>query len=189
MIIQILTLIGAYLIGSLPTGYWLAKFFFEVDIRQYGSGNIGATNIGRILGKKYFLIVMLIDVLKAYATLAAASLYVSNELWYLFCVAGALLIGNAHSLFLHFRGGKGVATALGIISFFMPSWLVLSFACIWGLIFAITAFAFLASLIAMLFVLIAHIIFFGLTSLAFFLVIVFFWLVIRHLSNFASMNR
>lgn len=189
MIIQILTLFGAYIIGSIPTGYWFAKYLFGIDIREHGSGNIGASNIGRILGKKYFLVIMLIDALKAYATLAAANLYASNELWYLFCVAGALLIGNAYSLFLQFRGGKGVATALGIISFFMPFWLVLSFACIWVLIFAVTAFAFLASLIAMLFVLIMQIIFFGLTSVAFFLVIVFFWLVIRHISNFASMNR
>lgn len=189
MIISILILFGAYLVGSIPTGYWFAKFLFGIDIREHGSGNIGATNVGRILGKKYFLIIMLIDALKAYAILAAADLYASNELWYLFCVAGALLIGNAHSFFLQFRGGKGVATALGIISFFMPFWLVLSFACIWGLIFALTAFAFLASLIAMLFVLIAHIIFFGLTSVALFLVIVFCWLVIRHLSNFASLNR
>lgn len=183
MIIHLLFLVSAYLVGSIPTGYWLARILYDIDIRQHGSGNIGATNVGRILGKKYFLLVMLIDALKAYAILAAASMYASNELWYLFCAAGLLLLGNAHSLFLHFRGGKGVATALGILSFFMPFWLILFFIFIWGLIFSITAFAFLASLLAVFFVLCMYLLFFGLTTIALFVMLVFVWLIARHTAN------
>lgn len=183
-------LIFAYIVGSIPTGYWLAKLLCDIDIQEYGSGNIGATNVGRTLGKKYFFIVMLLDALKAYATLVVANNHISNELWYLFSVAGLLLLGNAHSLFLQFRGGKGVATVLGILTFFVPFWMVLIFCLLWLPIFLITAFAFFASLFAMLFIFFIYLFFFGFTAITFFLIILFFWLVSRHKTNITTfVNR
>ncbi len=190
MITHIIFLLIAYLVGSIPTGYWLAYFLFGIDIQQHGSGNIGATNLGRTLGKKYFFVVMFLDALKAYLTLEAARLYISTELLYLFCVAALLLLGNAHSLFLQFRGGKGVATVLGILAFFVPFWVMLIFGLMWGPIFFITTFAFFASLFAMLFVFFIYLIFFGFTAITFFLVALFFWLVTRHCANIkAFLNR
>lgn len=183
MIFHIFSLILAYVIGSIPTGYWLAKLLYDVDIRQHGSGNTGATNVGRILGKKYFFLVMMIDACKAYAFLVMVNRYGLNETWYLLCIAGCLLIGNAHSLFLNFQGGKGVATALGILSFFLPFWMIIFFSVFWGLVFFLTTFAFLASLITMFVVFTVYVICFGTTLFTFFLIVLFIWLLLRHHSN------
>lgn len=183
MMTLIIFLFGAYLIGSFPTGYWFAKIFYGVDIRDHGSGNIGATNVGRLLGKKYFFLVMAIDAVKAYLMLACSQAFASSNSLFLFCIAATLLLGNAHSIFLRFRGGKGVATVLGILAFFMPFWLVLFFAVVWGLTFSFTTAAFFASLLAAFFVLLVHLLFFGLTVMTLFLVFLLMWLTARHKTN------
>lgn len=190
MMMLIIFLLVAYLIGSFPTGYWFAKIFYGVDIREHGSGNIGATNVGRILGKKFFFLVMAIDASKAFVTLTCAKIFASGNLLFLFCVAATLLLGNAHSIFLRFRGGKGVATSLGVLAFFMPFWLVLFFAVVWGLTFSFTRAAFFASLLAAFFVLLVHLLFFGLTVMTLFLVFLLMWLTARHKINiFLFLNR
>ena len=109
---QIPLLLSAYLVGSIPTGYLLAKYFFSVDLTRHGSGNIGATNAARVIGKKYFLIVFSLDFSKAFLFLA---LLIPSPL-----AAVALLVGNAYSPFLNFKGGKGVATSAGILAALFP---------------------------------------------------------------------
>ena len=110
----LLLLIGAYLIGSIPIGYLIARIYGINDIRRYGSHSIGATNVSRILGVHSFFIVLFGDVLKAYFYLRICSLFEVSSLVILLCAA-ALLIGNSHSIFLHGSGGKGVATFIGIM--------------------------------------------------------------------------
>ena len=117
---NILLLLSAYLIGSIPTAVWIGKFFYKIDVREYGSGNAGATNVFRVLGKKAGIPVLLIDVLKGFAAvnLAYLSHYVphSNQFTNLEIVLGiASLIGHIFPLFASFRGGKGIATLLGIV--------------------------------------------------------------------------
>ena len=117
-----ITTIVAYLLGSIPTAVWYGQGFFGLDIRQYGSGNAGATNTFRVLGKRAGTIVMLVDVLKGYT---AASL--SPLLWYAdvitekeiltFKIVFGLVavIGHLYPIFANFKGGKGVATLLGMV--------------------------------------------------------------------------
>jgi len=113
-------LIGAYLLGSIPTAVWIGKFFYRIDVREYGSGNAGATNTFRVLGKKAGIPVLIIDVLKGFAAvnLAYISDYTphSNQFINLQLVLGiASLIGHIFPIFASFRGGKGIATLLGIV--------------------------------------------------------------------------
>lgn len=117
---NILLLLAAYLLGSIPSAVWIGKFFYRVDVREYGSGNAGATNTFRVLGKKAGIPVLVIDSLKGYAAvcLACFSHYTpgSNQFINLELVLGiASLIGHIFPLFASFRGGKGIATLLGIV--------------------------------------------------------------------------
>lgn len=120
MTLVVLFIVLAYLIGSIPTALWIGRSTHGVDIREHGSKNAGATNTFRILGRKCGWIVLTIDVLKG---LAASSLplifaedYSKNELL-LFQISTSLvcIIGHIFPVFAQFRGGKGVASALGII--------------------------------------------------------------------------
>lgn len=115
-----LLLIGlAYLIGSIPSGYLIARFYGIEDIRSHGSGNIGATNVARILGAKFFFIVFSADFFKAFCfiTLMQSLCYAQISVM----LAGlALIFGNGASIFLQFRGGKAVATSCGVLSAINP---------------------------------------------------------------------
>lgn len=117
---NILLLLGAYLLGSVPTAVWIGKYFYKIDVREYGSGNAGATNAFRVLGKKAGIPVLLIDILKGFSAVCLAhfSPYVqgTNQFINLQLVLGiASLVGHIFPLFASFRGGKGIATLLGII--------------------------------------------------------------------------
>ena len=103
----------AYLIGALPTGYLIAQLKGIKDIRQHGSGNIGATNVARILGKQYFFLIFLLDAGKAYLFIHLIKQYFDFN--YLCIFASILLFGNGYSLFLRGSGGKGVATLCGLL--------------------------------------------------------------------------
>jgi glycerol-3-phosphate acyltransferase PlsY len=118
-----LAVLAGYLIGAIPNGYLVARLVRGIDIRQHGSGNIGATNVGRILGLKWFFVVFALDFLKAvipvsllmYADLPA----LVPEGWPRSAVASlaglAILIGNLFPVYIGFRGGKGAATGTGVI--------------------------------------------------------------------------
>ena len=121
----ILLLVGGlcYLIGSIPFGYLVARWVKGIDIREHGSRNIGATNVGRVLGLKWFFVVFLLDFLKA---AIPVSLLLKGFLWYLSppgwhhttsAAFGGLciLLGNMFPVFLQFRGGKGAATGTGVM--------------------------------------------------------------------------
>jgi acyl phosphate:glycerol-3-phosphate acyltransferase len=119
-ILHIILLIFAYLLGSIPTAVWIGKYFYKIDVREYGSGNAGATNTFRVLGKRAGIPVLLIDVLKGFAAVSLAhfSDYAphTNQFINLQLVLGiASLMGHIFPIFASFRGGKGIATLLGII--------------------------------------------------------------------------
>ncbi len=112
---------GAYLIGSIPSAVWVGQFFFGIDVREYGSGNAGATNTFRVLGKKAGIPVLLMDIGKGYLALQLA-LLVGNYLPgtqqfvnFKLALGIAALLGHIFPIFAGFRGGKGVATLLGIL--------------------------------------------------------------------------
>ena len=108
----------SYLIGSIPFGVVLARAQ-RIDIREQGSGNIGATNVARVLGKKAGLLTLLGDVLKGLLVVFGASLLYEKPL--VIALAGLMVfLGHLYSIFLKFKGGKGVATSLGLFSYIMP---------------------------------------------------------------------
>lgn len=122
--IAILILI-AYLLGSIPTSVWIGKAFYKIDVREFGSGNAGATNTFRVLGKNAGIPVLIIDILKGTAAVALAYLSSfaphSDEFINLQLGLGiAALIGHIFPVFAGFRGGKGVATILGIVICILP---------------------------------------------------------------------
>ncbi|MDP4250559.1 MAG: glycerol-3-phosphate 1-O-acyltransferase PlsY [Bacteroidota bacterium] len=123
---EVLFIFFAYLIGSIPTAVWISRYFFGVDIRDYGSGNAGATNTFRVLGSKWGSIVMSVDVLKG---VVATSLYIllpfymHNEWDRTNLMVGlglAAVVGHIFPLWADFRGGKGVATLFGMILAIQP---------------------------------------------------------------------
>lgn len=111
----------AYLIGSIPTALWYGQYFHQIDVREFGSKNAGATNTFRVLGKKAGTIVFLIDVLKGFLATSLASFLFDFDKIYNYEIAefkilfGILaIIGHLYPVFANFRGGKGVASSLGL---------------------------------------------------------------------------
>ena len=181
---MLLLFLISYLIGSIPSGYWLAKYLFKVDVTKVGSGNIGATNVARVLGdKKYFFLVFFLDFIKAYITLFMFSLHVSL-ISILFLCSVFLLLGNGCSIFLKFRGGKGVATMLGILAFLYPS-LFFGYVVLWGFIVVLSRKVGIASIVGVLALLPMFFLLYGkpdvLTLLFLFFIVI--WVCVRHKNN------
>ena len=123
MALKVTLLVVSYMLGSIPFGYVIFKLFRGGDIRTLGSGNIGATNVGRFLGKKGWGATFLLDAGKGLLAVVLAQRLTGDPAWGAF--AGVLVIlGHNYSVFLRFRGGKGVATALGVFAAIAP-WAVL----------------------------------------------------------------
>jgi acyl phosphate:glycerol-3-phosphate acyltransferase len=115
----------AYLLGSIPTSVWIGKSFYNIDVREFGSGNAGATNTFRVLGKNAGIPVLIIDILKGSLAVALAyfSDFVPQSSEFINLQLGlgvAALIGHIFPVLAGFRGGKGVATILGIVICILP---------------------------------------------------------------------
>ena len=125
---ELLVIFLAYLIGSIPTALIISKRFFGVDIRDYGSGNMGATNTFRVLGSNYGTVVMLFDILKGMLAVSLYNFlpyYLRNNTLYdrtnlMVGLGMAAVIGHIFPLFARFRGGKGVATLFGMVLGIQP---------------------------------------------------------------------
>ena len=123
-IYSVSALIAAYLFGSIPTAVWIGQAFFNIDVREYGSGNAGATNTFRVLGKKAGIPVMLLDILKGWTAtnlayfigISTTGAYNSSSYTnYALALGIAAVMGHLFPIFAGFRGGKGIATLLGMI--------------------------------------------------------------------------
>jgi glycerol-3-phosphate acyltransferase PlsY len=144
----VLILLGGYLAGSCPFGYWVVRLVKHEDIRKVGSGNIGATNVWRTYGRWLGVPVVLLDVLKGFVPALVGVLLVSHLVGIL---AGSLaMLGHWRPLFLRFeKGGKMVATCGGVL--FGVAWLVgLSGLAVWIVVFLLSRYASLASILAAL---------------------------------------
>ena len=135
--------------GSVPSGLWLVQSFHGIDIRNYGSKNIGTTNVIRIVGPKTAVLVLIADAFKGILAVGIMSYFFHNPLLDVVTALGALL-GHNYSLFLGFKGGKGVATALGLLIFMMPKVAVASFG-IWLVCVLLTRYVSLGSIMAAIF--------------------------------------
>ena len=153
-LVQVFTvLICAYLIGSIPTGYLIVKSKTGQDIRTIGSGSTGATNVKRVLGKKWFFTVMILDAIKGATPVVLATMFGTVGVKYGILpvlAAVAVIIGHSKPCFLNFRGGKSVASGIGTI-------LALNFvagiiiALTWAIITYTTRYVSVGSIVALLF--------------------------------------
>ena len=141
-----LSIIIGYIFGSIPSGLVLVKMVCGIDIREYGSKNIGTTNVFRTVGGRMASIVLVADVVKGIlAVLLVRYLFDSNLHLELFTAISALL-GHNYSMFLGFKGGRGVATGLGLILLFMPDVCIFSFT-VWLVIVFVTRYVSLGSIV------------------------------------------
>jgi glycerol-3-phosphate acyltransferase PlsY len=150
---EILLIVLAYLIGSIPTSVWVSKYFFDIDIRDYGSGNAGATNTYRVLGPKWGTIVMVTDMVKGIVAVKLAFLlpeYADSEINLQNLQTGlglAAVVGHIFPIWADFRGGKGVATLFGLVLGISP-WTALSCVGIFIAVLYLTRFVSLSSILA-----------------------------------------
>lgn len=150
---ELLLIVLAYFIGSIPTALIISKSFFHIDIRDYGSGNMGATNTFRVLGSKYGTVVMIFDILKGMAAVALYNFlpyYLTNEWDRTNLMVGlglAAVLGHIFPIFAQFRGGKGVATLFGMILTVQP---VIAISCVgvFLLVLYLTRYVSLSSILA-----------------------------------------
>ncbi len=175
----ILMLLICYLVGAIPCGYLVGKKN-NIDLRSRGSGNVGATNAFRLLGPQLGLTVLLLDLAKGFLPVLIVNLYFGPG-W---AVAAGLaaIVGHSWSIFLGFRGGKGVATGAGVLIALMP-WVVLIAFIIWLLVILLSGYVSLGSIIGAIAVAILAL-FFKVPGIYFLFVIPAVVLVIvRHLPN------
>jgi acyl phosphate:glycerol-3-phosphate acyltransferase len=148
-----ISLILCYLIGSIPTGFLVAKYLKGIDIREHGSGNVGATNTARVVGKLPGLLVLIVDILKGWVCVAlVAKLFIGMGVTfapdtYALMLGSMAIVGHIWTVFLGFRGGKGIATSSGVFLGAAPKILLIALA-IWIVIFAWKRYVSLASIIS-----------------------------------------
>jgi len=152
--------LASYIIAGIPFGYLLAKIFAGVDIKQEGSGNIGATNVLRVLkqynpqlAKKLGAITLFLDAIKGVVVLIVAKMLGANAdtLW---TIALLAVWGHCFSIFLNFEGGKGVATGFGVLLFLLPIPTIIAFIA-WGVSAKLIKISSLSSLIALITLIVA----------------------------------
>ncbi len=159
ILIKILITIIAYLFGSIPTAYLLYKIKKGDDIRKYGSGNVGGTNVIRTLGTAWGLFIIIIDMLKGFLPILAVYFIYPDDFILLAAVAVAVVLGHVFPVYIKFRGGKAISTTFGVVAgisslpFIMePTWLrilpMFLALGVWILVFVITRIVSLGSLVA-----------------------------------------
>lgn len=144
----------AYLVGATPVGYLVGRIVGKIDIRQHGSGNIGATNVGRVLGARWGIFVFALDLLKGLGPVAGLPLLFlpsggQDRLHWQVAAGIATVLGHMFPCWLGFRGGKGVATALGVVAWLAP-WPTVAAVAAFATVFAVWRIVSLASIVASL---------------------------------------
>ena len=186
---MLLEIILAFLIGSVPTGYLLNKYFGQGDIRKVGSGNIGATNVLRHSGKLLGLLTLLIDIGKGFLALEWLYVYGGEET--VSILGSSVVLGHIFSPWLKFKGGKGVATMLGVIVFitfpFEPKNIFFVTTFSWLMIVFFTRYVALGSVISLTIATIYS--FFYIKSLFLFFVLMTLLITYKHKDNFERIRN
>ena len=194
----LLGLILSYLIGSIPSGYLLGKIIKGVDLRQHGSGNLGATNAFRVLGKGIGAGVLIVDILKGtFAVILAKNYFYQENMGislnlFLCLTAIAVVSGHNWTIFLRFKGGKGIATSLGVLIAFAILierfiWVVLCVVFLWLIIFLSSGFVSLASVLCSIALPLASIFFHLPKEIIILLSVLGVFSVIRHKPNISRL--
>ncbi|NLJ18195.1 glycerol-3-phosphate 1-O-acyltransferase PlsY [Globicatella sulfidifaciens] len=184
---QFIFLFICYLLGSIPTGVWYSKMKHQIDVRELGSGNSGATNIGRNFGFKAAVFVSVIDVLKGLVAMLLAHYFYPHTNWVIMGAGIAAILGHAYPIFANFRGGKVVATSFAVLAgynFFIG----LSFVLVLFILIYLTSTISLAALtsfsLATLYVLFTQPLIFGLGFVA-----IAAFMIYRHRTNVVRLMR
>jgi glycerol-3-phosphate acyltransferase PlsY len=176
-------LVFAYLCGSIPFGLLIGRYFGRVDIRKHGSGNIGATNVARIMGKKWAFLTFILDGLKGFLPVILAKAIFGRFEGESVVVLSAVMavLGHIFPVWLKLKGGKGVSTTIFVL--FAVDWRLALFLCLmWGNTFLITRISALSALVAIMATTLLSLLFlsFEITAMCLFLC---FIIVIRHIDN------
>jgi len=181
-----------YLIGSFPSGYLVGKSQ-GIDIRQHGSGNIGATNVLRVMGKKWGYLVFVCDSLKGFISVKLGVLLAAGagaDATLAGVVAGiCCIVGHNYTVWLHFKGGKGIATSIGVMLAIVPILIVLIVLVVWLAVFFVWKYVSLASICAALSLPLAVLVLFPFVARGNYWVLVVFSIIVaalavwRHRSN------
>ena len=190
MLIKLIFGLGlSYFLGSIPTAYIFGKLYKGIDIREHGSKNVGATNVFRTLGKVPGSIVLTLDILKGVVAVVAVSYFIQVDQVVFYILFGvAAVCGHNWTVFLNFKGGKGVATSLGVLiglTIKIASLrLVLAFVVlIWTTVFLSTGYVSLASMIAVVFLPLLMLIFTQSLALIILGIVFCIFVVLRHRPN------
>src|SRR5687768_1915429 len=143
----VLWLVASYFVGAIPTSYLLSRFFAGIDLRQQGSGNLGATNLYRVLGWRYAIPAALVDIGKGFVPVVVFAPRESPSQLFALACGVAAIIGHVFSVFVRFKGEKGVATSAGIMLGLTPLAFAVS-AAVWAAMVKITGYVSLASISA-----------------------------------------
>jgi glycerol-3-phosphate acyltransferase PlsY len=146
MLIKFLYVVFAYLCSSIPFAYILPKVVKKIDIRKVGSGNPGTANVFRSIGKGAGIVVFVFDTLKGFFPVFFA-IFIDNSFSYSVAVATATIVGHMFTIFFNFKGGKGVATGLGVFLALMPLPSLVAFM-VFGLVFLLSGYVALGSIFA-----------------------------------------
>ena len=189
ILLIILSVVISYLIGAIPTGYLFGKYLKGIDIRQHGSGNVGATNAFRVLGKGACAAVLILDILKGVlpATIVADALGMNSILGRVF-LGIVVVCGHNWTVFLNFKGGKGIATSLGVligltiaIDVIRP---VLVYTLLsWVVVFVLSGYVSLASIVAATVLPVAAVVTFQDIVIIYLGIIFCLFVVVRHRPN------
>ena len=138
---------ASYLLGATPTSYLMGRLTRGIDLREHGSGNLGATNAFRVLGWKAALPAALVDVLKGWAPVALLPRWDGADPEWALAYGAATIVGHVYSVYVGFKGGKGVATSAGVFTALAP-WATLVALVVWLVTVSLTRIVSLASLLA-----------------------------------------
>ncbi|MDD3631256.1 MAG: glycerol-3-phosphate 1-O-acyltransferase PlsY [Atribacterota bacterium] len=177
-----LILIISFFLGSIPFGYLVSKYLKKIDIREYGSGNIGTANTFRVLGVRYALLVLIGDCSKGLLAVYLAKIVATESITLQLLTGLFAIMGHNWSIFLKLKGGKGIATTFGVILSIYPNIAFIS-AIIWVVLVIAFRFAALGSIVSVLSMFILSFIFETPAEFKYFLTIINLLAIFRHRSN------
>lgn len=178
---QILLIIATYFIGSIPFAYIIVKLVKKIDIRTVGSGNAGATNAARVLGKWGFISVFLLDALKGFLPVFI-SLHYYGQTMITLIVAAVVVLGHTYTVFLGFKGGKGVATGAGVFLALAPAEIGIGLV-VFIIVFLATKMVSAGSILASITLLIAVCLMSNWFALKVLTAVIVFFVIFKHRSN------
>lgn len=177
----VVLMIVAYILGSIPNALWIGKVFKGIDVREHGSKNTGSTNAARVLGAKLGILTLILDISKGAIPTLIATMLLDSSISVIL-VGICAILGHSFSIFMEFKGGKAVATTVGVFIVLVPGAILLA-AVIFFLVFGITRYVSLSSMIGAISLPIWIILFYKNIPLTIFGIIIAILIIVRHKSN------